>query len=341
MNTKHIDILRILEENTDENNTLTRKKIHEKMKQKYPKISEKTITRLLNELVDLQYYDINYIESTRKGKDGKKQEVRTNWYLNKDFTDSELHLLIDGLLFSKYIPYSQCKEIVEKLKKQASKSFRLKANLPENEPENKQLLYTIEVLNEAIEAKDRVSFYFTAYELDKELHIILNDDGTPHLYKVSPYEIVVTNGRYYLICSHSKGEFFNYRLDYMREVKKIEDRQFRRIKDINGDNRDLIDLAKYMKEHIYMYGGESKRTEFRADKSIIGQIIDWFGKDVVLTPESNGDSVIAYVTVNQAAMLYWALQYGISVEILNPPALREQVRKAVRGMWEKYENGER
>ena len=85
-----------------------------------------------------------------------------------------------------------------------------------------------------------------------------------------------------------------------------------------------------------MYGGESVRVTFKAEKKIIGQIIDWLGKDVVFT-NATEDSVVAHVTVNENAMLYWALQYGLSVEILAPESLRIKMQEAARGLAEKYE----
>ena len=334
MNTYLIDILRILEEHSDENNKLSQQEIHRLMQRKDTNIDRKAIKRNLDKLIELDYYDINYKESTRTNKNGKETSVFTEWYMNKDFTDAELHLLIDGLLFSKYIPYNLCKKIVKKLKKQASKSFRQKSILPEDDPENKELLFTIEIINDAIKAGKRVSFHFSAYGTDKKKHIILDADGKPHIYRVSPYEIVAANGRYYLLCSNNEGGLFNYRLDYIRNAGIIENQNIRPIREIKGYEHGM-DLAKYMKEHIYMYGGESKRVSFRADKSIVGQIIDWFGTDVAFT-KIEEDSVEAYVTVNENAMLYWALQYGESVEIITPETLRNSVREAVKKMWERY-----
>ena len=334
MNTYLIDILKILEEHSDENNTLSQQEIYKFMQRKYPYIDRKAIKRNLDKLVELGYYDINYNESIRVDKDGDEISVHTGWYLNKDFTDAELHLLIDGLLFSKYIPYSQCKEIVGKLKKQAGKSFRQKPILPENDPENKELLLTIEILNEAIKKGRKVSFQFSAYGTDKRQHIVPDADGSPHIYTVSPYEIVVTNARYYLICAHAKGELFNYRLDYIRNAEIVKDQKSRPIRDIMGHERGL-DLSRYMKEHIYMYGGESGMVTFRADKNIIGHIVDWLGKDVTFT-EIKEDSIVVSVRVNLNAMLYWALQYGNSVEILSPETLRNSVRDVVSKMWGQY-----
>lgn len=78
----------------------------------------------------------------------------SDFYLEQDFTDGELRLLIDSLLFSKHIPYSQCKELVGKLEGLSNAYFRSRvkhiARLPEDKTDNKQLFLTIELLDEAI-----------------------------------------------------------------------------------------------------------------------------------------------------------------------------------------------
>ena len=75
----------------------------------------------------------------------------SDFYLERDFTDGELRLLIDSLLFSKHIPYSQCKELVDKLEGLSNVYFRSRvkhiARLPEDKTDNKQLFLTIELLS--------------------------------------------------------------------------------------------------------------------------------------------------------------------------------------------------
>jgi predicted DNA-binding transcriptional regulator YafY len=276
----------------------------------------------------------NEEKTIRKGKTGEEEIIYTKWHLLRDITDAELHLLIDSLSFSKYISYSDCKELVEKLKNLSSRHFHHRhSNLSESQPENK-LLYAIDIINEAIHENIKISFQFVEFGADKKPRLVTGKDGAPHTYRVSPYEIVITNGRHYLICAHDKGGLFNYRIDYIREIKTDKEAVFRPVSDIPGNENGLI-LSKYMKEHIYMYGGKSERVTFRADENIAGQIIDWFGKDVLFANKADG-SLVATVTVNENAMLYWALQYGMSVEILQPAGLRERVREAVKGMAEKY-----
>ena len=52
-------------------------------------------------------------------QNGEKELVESyilsDFYLVRDFTDAELRLLIDSLLFSKHIPHNQCKRLIEKI----------------------------------------------------------------------------------------------------------------------------------------------------------------------------------------------------------------------------------
>lgn len=62
--------------------------------------------------------------------------------------------LIDGIFFSKYIPYSQCKELIEKLESLSNIYFKSRvgriSTLPEDKTDNKQLFYNIDILDKAI-----------------------------------------------------------------------------------------------------------------------------------------------------------------------------------------------
>ncbi|MBA9086886.1 hypothetical protein FHR92_003366 [Fontibacillus solani] len=199
-------------------------------------------------------YDIEYTETVLRKKSGEVEVLYSNWYLNREITDAELHILIDSMLFSKYIPFGQNIELVKKLKGLSSKYFRSKRKIPEGRLENqhKQLLLTTEVLNEAIAKGNKVTFQFIKYGVDTKHHVVLGKDGAPRIYKVSPYEIVVTNGRYYLICAHDKGDsLYNYRLDYMWAIERVEDEKICPLNEILGYEYGL-DLSKYMEEHIYM-----------------------------------------------------------------------------------------
>ena len=323
-------ILEILKKHSDENHKLSQKEIADLMEREYDvPVDRHTLKRNLDNLYDFRC-GVEYAERHRETGD------RGGWYFERDITDAELRMLIDGLLFSKFIPYSECKGLIKKLEKLSSVDFKSSYGLPENRPENKEIFLSIEELLRAMSSGKKVAFNYLRYGTDKKPQIVIGKDGTPRRYVVSPYEIVVTNGRYYLIGVPERADrLFHFRLNYMRNTELLKSEKRRPLREIPG-YRNGIKLAEYMKAHPYMvFSGDIVRVTFRADISIVDQILDWFGKDVRFIDETD-DSVTAVVIVNERAMLYWALQYGIHVEILEPQNLREQIRDAVSSMYSKY-----
>jgi predicted DNA-binding transcriptional regulator YafY len=84
-----------------------------------------------------------------------------------------------------------------------------------------------------------------------------------------------------------------------------------------------------------MFSGESISVKFRIDKACVNDVVDWFGADVRFS-NATDKNVDASVRVNERAFLFWALQYGLYAEVLEPKELREQVRNAAENIAEKY-----
>lgn len=334
-----LNILDILKKYTDENHRLSAKEIGEILLRDYTQTADrKAIKRNLMNLIDFGY-DIEYSETVRENKNGEEEIIHSDWYLNRDFTDSELRLLVDSLLFSKHIPYSQCKDLVGKLEGLSNTYFKSKIQhirtMPEKHPPNKALFYAIDVLDEAITKKQRVQFHYVSdYGTDKKPRLHQNKDGTTTIYKVNPYQMAATNGRYYLICTHKHyPNVSHYRIDRIIDIRLL-DESSTPMKEIPALEYGL-DLPKHMAEHIYMFSGDGVMVKFRAKKYIMKDILDWFGHDVKFTNESKED-VDVYVRVNENAMFYWALQYGEHIEVMAPVELRERVGKAARTIAGKY-----
>ena len=327
-----LDVLKIF---TDENHRLNQKDIVEKL-ESYCKmtVDRKAVKRNLMNLLDFGY-DIKYTETIRTNKKGEQETLYSDWYLVRDFTDAELRLLIDSLLFSKHIPYSQCKDLIGKIKRLSNKYFEAKVkhicNLPENMPENKQIFFNIDILDEAISKRKKVEFLYNDFGTDKKLHPRLGNDGKPRKYVVNPYQMVATNGRYYLIGNYNKYEnISHYRVDKITEIKLLDEPVKKR-----SYGEATLNLPKHMAEHIYMFSGESSRVTMRIDKLLVNDVVDWFGKDVSFYDETE-DKVTASVIVNLKAMRYWAMQYANYVEVLRPAKLREQIKEDLQNALGKY-----
>jgi len=333
-----IDILDILKKYSDENHRLSQKEIADKLKNEYNmKVDRKAIKRNLMNLIDFGY-ELEYSESVRRNKNGEEVTMCSDWYLIRDFTDAELRLLIDSLLFSKHIPYSQCKMLVEKLDGLSNCYFKSKVkhirNMPESMPENKQIFLTIEILDEAISENKQVAFNYNEYDIDKKMRPRKNSKGEMREYIVNPYQMAATNGRYYLICNLDGHEDVgNYRLDRISNIKLLESKAKDK-KKVKGMEHGF-DLPRHMAENIYMFGGGSIRVLFRARRYIVGDILDWFGRDVKFF-DADEDEVTASVSVCEEAMFYWSMQYGEHIEVLEPARLRERVGTAAKAISEKY-----
>lgn len=340
-----VNILDILRKYSDVNHRLSQKEIADLLQSEYGVTAErKAIRRNILGLMECGY-EIEYTESVRmvpNPKTGVPEEsyLWSDFYLVRDFTDAELRLLIDSLLFSKHIPYSQCKELVEKLERLSSKYFRAHVRhihtMPDTNPANQQLFYTIEVLDEAISAGKKVSFTYLDYGTDKQPYRRRRSDGNLREYVVSPYQMAAKEGKYYLICNHDRFDnASNYRVERIADIQLL-DEPARPFATLEGSDGQRLDLAKYMAEHIYMYAGGNTRVKFRIVREMIGDVLDVFGQSVRFCEETF-THVCVIADVNERAMLQFAKNYGPDVLILEPKALVGAMREDATNLLAAYQ----
>ena len=116
-------------------------------------------------------------------------------------------------------------------------------------------------------------------------------------------------------------------------TKLILDEDVKPIEKIEGGEN--FSIKDYIKEHIYMMTGKTVDAKVKIeDESKVNDFIDWFGKDVFFKKEN--DHVLARLKVNEESLVYWSLQYGEHVEVLEPVETREKIKSALLKMLEKY-----
>ena len=340
-------ILQILREETDYDHPLKQKEIADILTGKYGMVVDrKTIRRHLDTLMELGF-DIQYKDcAIRRIKDPKTgetidSEIPNNYYIEREFTDAELRLLIDGLLFSKHLPYSQCKELVEKLEGISNKYFKARTNyihcMPEDKTNNHQVFLNIELLDEAIQNKKKVSFKYLEYHTDKKQHIKKRPDGTDRVYIINPYQMAAQEGKYYLICNYDKyDDISNYRLDRITDLRILDEpvKPFKNLKWSGGER--ILNISDYMKKHVYMYSSPDSRVLFRIVKPMISDVIDMFGRDVEFLNETES-TVDVRVYTNELSLLHFAKSFAPDVIILEPARLREEMIADLKKSVEGYE----
>lgn len=336
-----VNILEILRRYSDCDHRLSQAEIKEILKKDYGmEVDRKAIKRNLTDLIDCGY-SIEYSEKERTSRSGEKEYIFTDWYLSREFTDAELRLIIDSLLFSKHIPQRHCKELIGKVSGLSSKYFagRVKhvRSMPTELPQSPELFYTIEILDEAIDRQKQVIFEYCDYGTDKKLHPRCHRDGSARKYTVNPYQMAATGGRYYLIGNLDPYDnIAHYRVDRISGIV-LTDTPSKPMQKVKGLENGL-DLPEHMAENIYMFGGECGTVTLRLKKQLIGDVIDWFGMGVRFFDESE-DEVTAAVRVSYDSMKFWALQYGEYARILSPEFLANTVADQARRIAEQYADG--
>lgn len=113
-------------------------------------------------------------------------------------------------------------------------------------------------------------------------------------------------GKYYLICNYDKyNDISNYRIDRICNIQ-ILDESIKPFAMLECGNGQYLDLASYMKEHPYMYSGESVRVRFHINRPMISDIIDIFGGDSCFLDEDETGVAVSTVT-NERVMEQFAI----------------------------------
>ena len=314
-------ILQILKTYTDKDHTITQQEILHRLKEEYDlSIDRRSVKSNIDFLIAAGY------------------EIETEGgyrLVTRELEDAELQLLIDSVLFSKYLSAKQAGDLTEKLRSMSSSYFKDRmshvAGIREMQyVDNQQILYSIEMISDAIDSNKKIRYTSSHYGTDYERH-----PGTDHT--VSPYQIVANNGRFYLICHDERfpdNAPVYYRIDRMRNVEIAEEMRFPARK-VKGLKRGM-ELPRHMAENVYMFRGESVPVKIRTKEYMMDDLIDWFGKDFSIMSR-NGDEIVVRIKCNEDSFFYWALQYSMHVEVLSPDTLRERLRKVAEEMVKKYQ----
>ncbi len=317
-----LNVLEILRKYSDENHLLTYSQIIEKLKDNYDiDIERKTVAR------DIDILIANKFDIIKCGNKGL-------YLCERKFTEGELLFLVDAIYSSRSIPTKYAKDLVDKVMDDYSiyekKKYNHLEKLDNKKLNNKQIFYTIELLNEAIEQGEKVEFQYNIYDIGKKLKP--KKDGK--IYKVNPYFLVNNHGKYYLVCNYDKYDNLgNYKIDCISNIKVL-DEKIKPLKSLPG--LDKFSIKQYIEEHIYMFAGNSVKAKIKIDsENRISEVVDWFGDGIQLYKINN--EIFAEVSVNEEALIYWAMQYGQAVEILEPEATRKKIIKLLNEMIKKYE----
>lgn len=318
-------VLKVLEEYTDEEHYLTQQEIADKIYQVYDiELERKSVGSSLSMLEELDY-DID------KGPKGGFA------LLSRTFDQTEASYLIDAIFSSRSIDGRQAKKIADQVSSCFSKYQRkdysyIYKSSEINRTDNKQVLYNISVIHEAMKQGKRVGFQYLAYDAEGNQTVRRNG----YEFIVSPYYLINNFGRYYLLCNYREKyrALQTFRIDYMVNIQIKDDWPIKNMKDLKEGPKDFS-ISKYLNDHIYMFGGDVIEAELELDGDWGILIVkDWFGENAKLS-HKDGKAYIK-VKCNEMALYYWIMQYSDCVKVISPASLVEKTKEGLQKALERY-----
>ena len=185
-----------------------------------------------------------------------------------------------------------------------------------------------DVLDGAIAEGKQVRITYGYYGTDMKLHKAKNPDGTEKRQTLNPYQMVASEGRYYLICNNDHHDnAANYRIDRMMNIELL-DTPVKPKSQVTGLENGL-NLQDYVYQNLNMFSGKAEKVEFVIPKNAVSIVIDFFGKHVSFHEQEDG-MVSCRLTVSREAMRRWAVQFGNVARVVSPPELVEEIREEIR-----------
>ena len=201
-------LLKLLQQNSDEDLSLTTAQIRKALSEEGYSASVKTIRDDIETLKEAGF-DIIVNESTGLST--------TYSFVDRTFEVPELQILIDAVSSSQLITRERSRKLIKKLAGIAGPSVRdeLQPRVLVSESikaQNTQILYILQKIREGIRSNCKISFKYYNYNLNKER--IPRHNG--EIYVISPYATIWKDDRYYLVgYSDKRDKVVSFRIDRM------------------------------------------------------------------------------------------------------------------------------
>ena len=319
---KLLAVMQILLQRTDENHTMSAQDICSVLENIYGITAErKGIYADIDALLDMEL-DIVQNKGSNPG-----------YYVgSREFELAELKLLVDAVQSSKFISGKKSEELIKKLEAltsihQAQLLQRQVFICNRPKTENKNVLVIVDGIHTAMFENRQSQFQYTEWTVKKELR--LKKNGA--FYVVSPWALVWDDENYYLV-AYDAGEdkVKHYRVDKMKSLAVLEEKR------MGKEKFQKFDLPSFAKKTFAMYGGHDETVSVQCVNSLVGVIIDRFGKDVMIIPVDD-DHFRAKLLVIVSDQFYgWVTGLGAGIQITGPEYVKEEYKSYLEKILKQY-----
>ncbi len=318
---KLLYIMQMLKENTDENHAMSANDIISALAKQGISAERKSI-----------YDDIERLKLFGCDILSRRSEPKGYYLASRDFEIAELKLLVDAVQSSKFITEKKSNQLIHKIEQLASRheaqtlqrqvvvSNRIKTM-------NESIYYTVDAIHNAISENRKIKFQYFQWTEKKEMK--LRHGGK--YYHISPWGLSWEGQNYYLVGYDSEAEKIkHYRVDKMLHIQVSEEKR-------EGEQHfQQLDMADYAKKSFGMYGGKEQLVKLKIRDTLVGVMIDRFGKDVMIIPEDKGHFIVPVCVYVSRQFLGWVFSLGDSIEILSPPQVVEQMKEESERLFRQY-----
>ena len=311
-------IYEILKTYSDENHILSAEKIREKLKKLYDIDMERRAI----------YRNIDALRSIGIEIEGY-QENREGYYLvDRLFELSEIRLLCDAVASSEMIEEEAGKQIIRRLidtqsifqGRMLQKTLFIK---PERNPQSRQLFYTIDILNVAINQGCKVSARLMELGL---AHTRTEKENSPIVF--SPYAPVWADGYYYVLAEEENTDDISHlRIDLLQDIVLLE-----RGADMLCGGLNPI---QYAREFILLKGERKERFEIECSRALWQSLAQAFGEGAEVLREDGGRISVKILAI-PSSMRSWVLSHLNSCEVTGPKSFREEIQQIVMEAYQAY-----
>ncbi len=308
---KLLHILKLFYQNSDEDHPLTMAQIIDSLKVSGIEAERKSI---YDDFEALRLFGID-IESIRTNT--------TAYYIaNRSFELPELKLLVDSVQASKFITKKKSFALIKKIENLTSiyeaQSLRRQVYVTNRiKTMNESIYYNVDIIHDAISHNHQISFQYFEYAITKERQLKKNGDR----YIVSPFALNWDDEKYYLIgFDAAAGEIRHYRVDKMLSIEETQ----------NGregqDQFSQLDMAVYAQKTFSMFTGNEQNVTIEFANSMVGPVIDRFGKDIMIIKSDQDHFTITVNVAVSPQFFAWLFGLADKVRVIAPPEVAEQMK---------------
>lgn len=284
-------------------------------------VSRRTILRNIEELRNYYYAPIEY----DREKKGYYYTDDTFFVKNVLLSEGEVVALAGILPLLERYDNTPLKDTLEKVYDTISQM------LPDQIEVQTSLLNNVQFISDPIPniEPDVFEKLFNAIKTHKAISFgyrkISSTEYTPHS-NIDPYKIYCQKGDWYVVAySHTHERFNTYHLSRMKDIILLD--EFK--PDPDYEKKVHIDPNF----GIWNNDAPFQKIELQFDKSINTYILErtWH-KNQKCKQNKDGSVYLSFESNQIQETLFWVLSFADSVQILNPPELKELYKEKVKSM---------